>query len=248
MDVAEAMPPAGYQPGSPRERAVSAMLSAAIILLALLLALRQTGMVPQLGGGKALTTFDVPAEKAAAKASPQHAVTHPTAPTMPRPKIDIARPDAPKEQVAPGFIHMTHEDFVAGDIARTRAPALAQGDANADSGDQGANDGRGGGPGGVRLYNADWYRPPTDAQLATYLPRFNPGPGWGEIACRTIDHFHVDDCQILGESPSGSGYGRAVLDAAWQFQVIPPRVNSKMQVGAWVRIRIDYTQNGARAG
>lgn len=241
------MNPAGYNPGSPRERAVSAMLSAAIILAALLFALRETGMVPQFGGGRALTTFDVPAQKAAAKSARQRAVNRPAARPMPRPKINIARPDAPHEDVSPGFIHMSHEDFVAGDIAKARGPQLAQGNADAGAGDAGLR-GSHGGAGGDRLYNADWYRPPTDAQLATYLPRFNPGPGWGEIACQTVDHFRVDNCRILGELPAGSGYGRAVLDAAWQFQVLPPRINSTKQIGAWVRIHIDYTERGARAG
>ena len=120
--------------------------------------------------------------------------------------------------------------------------ALAEG-----TGDSGAP-GSGDGPGGERLYNPDWFRKPTDTELATYLPKRNPGEGWGAIACRTIENHRVEDCQILGESPGGSGYGRAVLNAAWQFQVIPPRVNAKPQIGVWVRIKITYSERGARAG
>lgn len=97
------------------------------------------------------------------------------------------------------------------------------------------------GPGGVQLFPADWYREPSNAELAPYLPANRPPDGWGEVACRTIDHFQVDNCQQLGESPPGSGFARAVRLAAWQFRVRPPRVNGKAMVGTWVRIRIDYS-------
>lgn len=249
MTTHDTMPSGGYRPGSPRQRAASALLSAAILLVALLLVLRETGYVSAFGDGHRLTAFDIPARsaaKAAAKTDQHRAVSATARTRMPRPKIVIPHPSQ-TEPATPGFIHMSHDDFMAGDIARARGPALAQGGeggAGADTSDRSV----GTGPGGVRLYNADWYREPTDAQLATYQPKYTPGPGWGEVACRTIDHYHVDDCQILGESPSGSGYGRAVLDAAWQFLVIPPRINSRMQVGEWVRIRITYTPQGSRAG
>ena len=57
--------------------------------------------------------------------------------------------------------------------------------------------------------------------------------------------FHVDNCVELGESP-GSGYARAVREAAWQFLVLPPRIGGKMMVGTWVRIRISYTERKER--
>jgi protein TonB len=97
------------------------------------------------------------------------------------------------------------------------------------------------GPNGEPLYGAQWYREPYDDELAGYLSTAR-GPGWGLIACRTVPRFRVEDCVIVGESPRGSGIANAVLQAAWQFQVRPPRVGGRDRYGEWVRIRIDYQQ------
>src|SRR3546814_13522634 len=50
---------AGYQSGSPRQRLVSSLLSAAIIVLALLVAIYQTEVAPRLETQKNPLTFDV---------------------------------------------------------------------------------------------------------------------------------------------------------------------------------------------
>ena len=242
----------GYRPGSRRERAISSLLSAAIVVIAALLAIYQSGVVPPFEHGRSLVAFNVSpagaARKAQTSAPREHAAKlHPQAEhksLIPHPKIVIANPQAPKtdDLGVPGFIHLTRAEMAHGDIGKFHGKALA-----GVPGDQSAP-APGDGPGGERLYNPDWFRKPTDTELATYLPKRNPGEGWGVIACRTIENHRVEDCQILGESPGGSGYGRAVLNAAWQFQVIPPRVNAKPQLGVWVRIKIAYTQRGARAG
>lgn len=140
---------------------------------------------------------------------------------------------------------LTSEQFAASDISK-----MPSRPANADS--EGADGGAGAGSssavvGGFRgeaLYAADWYRPPSDAELSAYLPRNAPRVGWGMIACRTASNFRVEDCEEIGQYPPGSGFAGAVRQAAWQFRVLPPRIGGKAQIGVWVRIRIDYTEKG----
>ena len=100
------------------------------------------------------------------------------------------------------------------------------------------------GPHGETLYNAEWAREPTDAELRGYLPH-NLHDGWGLIMCKTIPGNRVEDCIELGQDPPGSHLASAIRQAAWQFRVRPPRKNGRPLVGEWVRIRIDYTFSSA---
>lgn len=139
------------------------------------------------------------------------------------------------------MLRLSHEEFAASDISRFSSPPdQAVADEGAGASDSAENV-VGQAPNGERLYNAEWYREPSRAEMATYLPH-DMSQGWAMIACRTIDRFHVDDCQELAESPPGSGLARALRLAAWQFLVRPPRVGGKTMVGEWVRIRFDFTQ------
>lgn len=94
-------------------------------------------------------------------------------------------------------------------------------------------------PNGEPLYAAAWYHEPSDDELRGYLSTAS-GPGWGLIACRTAPDYRVEDCVGLDEYPHGSQINRAVLAAAWQFRVRPPRRAGRLLIGSWVRIRIDY--------
>lgn len=94
-------------------------------------------------------------------------------------------------------------------------------------------------PNGEPLYAAAWYREPRPDELRAYLSTAN-GPGWGLIACRTAPDYRVEDCVGLDEYPQGSQITRAVLAAAWEFQVRPPSRGGRPLVGSWVRIRIVY--------
>jgi protein TonB len=160
------------------------------------------------------------------------------APAAPAP---AARPSAAVTP-PPALLAGGMELFEAGDIGKLGS-AEGRGESEG-SGDSVAAYGPGQGPGGQRLYNAEWHREPSRAELAGYLPSGAPPGSWALIACRTIEDYHVENCRSLGESPPGSGLARAMRQAAWQFRVRPPRIGGKTIVGAWVRIRFDFDKAG----
>lgn len=169
----------------------------------------------------------------------------------PRPveKAELAQPDprpAPPEPrpTPPPFLNIPlgrvpDLGALSRGPAAPAAPRRAAGPPNLGSvsGDTARVEGRG--PRGEPLYAAAWYREPYDSELSGYLSTAR-GPGWGMIACRTISDFRVDSCVLVDEFPESSNIGRAVLAAAWQFRVRPPRIGGVPQVGEWVRIRITY--------
>lgn len=144
------------------------------------------------------------------------------------------------------FIELDSADMASADIGRM--PKKEAGEGASGQGNSRMAAGPGEGPGGVQLFEAEWYRRPTPAELGSYIPATAPGDGWGLVACKTVENFRVENCQALGESPQGSGFARAVRLAAWQFLVRPPRVNGKPMIGSWVRIRIDYSRKPAESG
>lgn len=189
----------------------------------------------QSAGGRAVKR----AEHKATSAARARSAARPPVPPPPIPQ----KPDQPLN-----MLMLSREDYVASDISklpsRRAEQQAAVGNPGAGAGsDSASSSGNGGGAGGERLFDAEWYREPTHAELATYLPRTATDGAWGMVACQTVERFHVDNCRELDGSP-GSGMARAVREAAWQFLVRPPRVGGRPMVGAWVRIRIDITATG----
>nr|ART39164.1 H365 [uncultured bacterium] len=158
----------------------------------------------------------------------------------------------PASSIWSQVIPLTREQMASADLARfppSRAAEKGSDLAEASTNGGGETDdatGPGAGPNGETLYNARWYRRPTDAELGFYLPPGRPRTGWGMIACQTVAAYRVENCQEIAQSPAGSGLAGAVRQAAWQFRVLPPRIGGKVMVGAWVRIRIDYTISGTK--
>jgi len=237
-----------------RRRTVSFVLALVVeALLILVLVLFGPHFVP---GSKPeprrATSFSLaPSEKEAATApehrTKAHSAAKPasgkTTPIPPLPPV-ITPTKVPTPPAAlPGVLPI---QLGASDISKLKSSA-----SNEDGADTGTDSklayGPGEGPGGQPLYNAEWYREPTEAQINGYLPKGAPPNSWALIACQTMPQFHVDNCRSLGESPVGSGLGRAMREAAWQFLVRPPRRGGKVLVGAWVKIRIDFTLRPGKA-
>lgn len=173
-------------------------------------------------------------KRAAAKAPMQQqrrAAVHPKATPQVQPR--------PTPTTPVPWIKLSRDEFAASDISRI---AKHPGETSSEAGAPGGNSyGPGEGPGGAQLYNVSWYREPTWAELVTYMPhRDFGGDGWADIACRMIEHYHVEDCRELDESPRGSGLARSLRQAAWQFLVRPPSLNGRPLLGTWVRIHYTF--------
>jgi protein TonB len=248
-----------------RQRAVTLTIVAVLHLLLIALLLRfSPDLLPPPKKDKGLATFDVQADRAVApkraptisrerRASGGASRAAPKAPVPPPPKPPVVTTDAPSSDIWSKVIPLTRDQYAKTDVGKLPSqPAIGppNGEGRRGSG-VGAGEGDvaegGGGPNGERLYDADWQRRPTNAELAAYLPPRGVPEGWGLIACRTVPGNRVEDCQELGQSPTGSGLARAVRQAAWQFRILPPRVGGRPLIGVWVRIRIDYTERGAAA-
>lgn len=188
---------------------------------------------------------DDPAKPAASRESPQK-----TPPGSPQAVNPVPAPPAPISTTSP-IIPVSKDRLAEFDLSKvprqqTRPATPGRGQMGPpDQGVPGDSKRVGTAPGGQPMYAAAWYREPYDDELRGYLS-IATGPGWALIACRTAPDFRVEDCVGLDEYPDGSNLQRAVLAAAWQFRVRPPRVGGVSQVGAWVRIRIDYTDRRDR--
>ncbi len=175
------------------------------------------------------TIVDLVPESHAAAAKPAAARREVTQPIHQPRKFPPIKSPIPAKVPLP-LLELSSADMAAADISKL---------GSAGTGSAGDSEEVGRGPHGEILYNAEWAREPTDAELAGYLPKDAP-EGSGLVACKTIPGNRVDDCVELGNDPPGSHLARAVRLAAWQFHVRPPRKNGKAMIGEWVRIRIDY--------
>lgn len=222
-----------------------------VLLLLLVLFARQAGPPPE-PPPTVVRLIDLP--KSAPPAAPKPVTRPVTRPHKDAVKAPVPIVKVPPQKNAPAPLFKTemmdavditklpsHREAQVADNAGTGStigpPAAASGD-----GDYGPVVGNG--PRGEKLFAAEWYREPTHAEIAPYLPKHLPDVSVADIICRTIDHYGVEDCQEFGEQPAGTGLSRAIRQAGWQFKVKPVRLGQKFQVGTWVRIRYTITTIG----
>ncbi|NJC04467.1 protein TonB [Sphingomonas kaistensis] len=252
----DADPPVRTKRTKSRRQRLAGLLAAlaleALVVLALL-TLGSGRFAEMAKEGQPLKTFDLAApspepvveavktpetKKVETKAEPQPTVE--TAPAAPAPDVPSVQPPTPAPAQPSPLVQLSRDDLASADLrslpsapkpARTYGPAAPSSAADTPLAS-------GTGPNGERLYAAAWQRgEPTEQEMRGYLQTAQPG--WALIACRTVPDFKVDDCVALGESP-GSQMARAVLAAAWQFRIRPPRVGGRYQVGEWVEIHYRY--------
>lgn len=248
-----------YQPPSDRRRrALSLTLTIAAHLLIVWLLFRlapvfdttkepgrslTVNMLP-VGDNQSTATKSSKAPARTAQASRRTAPDPPAEPTRPNEETPVPPPvDTP----FPGYLMLSRKDFAASDVGKMPSRAsggsagkqLAAADGQGDGDDGESSAAAGVGPGGQRLYAAEWYVRPARSQTDPYMPRELPAGSWGEIACKTAPNYRVVDCVQLGDSRPGLGLARAMREAAWQFKIRPPRINGQAQIGAWVRIHYD---------
>ncbi len=241
MPIAQFFSKSDWRRPSLRHRAIAFVLALVVEILFLLALLGIVGPAAKQPEPPVETvTFELPAPKPAPEKAAQakdsapekRAATRP----LPQPKTPEKQPLPTPPIPTPNMVVVSKDAFAALDISKLPKGASGSG------GNSRSVYGPGEGPGGKQLYPAEWYREPNHGELAAYLPNGAPPGSWAMIACRTVAKYHVENCVGLGESRPG--LSAALRQAAWQFLVLPPRIDGKPQIGAWVRIRFDFNERG----
>lgn len=183
-----------------------------------------------------VTTFELLPEPVTERERTVEPKRRTTVPSRAKPAVPVLEP--PYELP---IIPLTREQFAAADIAKLPSHSRAETGAE----DATADAAIGGSPNGQRMHDVAWQRRPTRAELSYYLPAGAPRDSWAVIACQTVPDYRVDNCHEIDESPAGSRLARAIRQAAWQFRVLPPRIGGRSILGAWVRIRIEFSERAA---
>ncbi|MEO6580483.1 MAG: hypothetical protein ABIN83_04970 [Sphingomicrobium sp.] len=213
-----------------RALAIALTLLAELLFLLILLGFGPSSWVPTRQSSQSTDVIFLPEPPA------PRAPRAPSKSEKPRAPTPVRAPVLPPSPLAKSpYVKVTEQEFAAADISKLGS-AGGQGK---ETGPSSASAGTG--PGGVTLYQAEWFRRPTSAEINGYMTKNVEAGSWAEVACKTIPDNRVENCQALDESPPGSGLARAIRQAGWQFRIRPPRIDGKPMVGTWVRVHIEFT-------
>ncbi len=213
-----------YQPSSDRRRALSLALTIAahLLLVWLLIHLAPCSTCRRSRAARSPSTccrlgiISRPRRRAPRRLRAllrRAAAPRPNRPPHPE-RPPTTRRCRPRRDAVPGYLVLSRNDFRASDVGKmpsTRSGgsagkqlAAADGQGDGDAGETSASAGIG--PGGQRLYAAEWYVRPSASQTGPYMPRELPAGSWGEIACKTAPNYRVEDCVQLGDSRPAWGW------------------------------------------
>lgn len=190
---------------------VLALISVALLILMLI----RIGVLPAgpaLQPTMAMLDLRMPPKPQPPSPAPKMIKPRPSSKAKAAPPVHVEKVPPPKTPPVPwNVIPMTTEQFAAADISKMSAHGTtgkAAGAAAEGNGEAGNGQGKGPG-GGDEIYDVDWYVKPGRGVMDSYMSRVTAHSGWGEIKCRMIDHYHVEDCQELDEfHPARASRGR----------------------------------------